>query len=118
MNTQIDNKVKAWLLIYSEVDDLKSATDRILALNEDKGIVDAQNYLVRADVVSGPFNIIVPVVATDAERMKRIIEVIRQLNPIVKEMVIENVKEPNPPDLGFGDGEPDANKPDKHNEWG
>lgn len=119
MNAQLnDDRVRTWLLINSEEKDLKTATDHILQLNKNNDLVDAKNYVVRADVVSGPFNIVVPVVATGPERMERIIGEIKKLNPIVKDMVAVKVENPNPSDLGFGDGEEGAYGPDKHNEWG
>jgi hypothetical protein len=113
-----DERKRTWLLIYSEEEDLKTATDSILELNKNADLVDAKNYVVRADVVSGPFNIVVPVVATDPERMERIIGEIKNLNPIVKEIVAGEVEYPNPPDFGYGDGDEGAYGPDKHNEWG
>jgi hypothetical protein len=63
---------RAWVLVQANSEDLSAVADEILKLNV--GWRDAYNGVIRADLVEGEFNIVVPLYTRDDGQMAHIEE--------------------------------------------
>jgi DNA-binding Lrp family transcriptional regulator len=98
MESTGNKRARAWVLINVEPGQAKEAAAGIWGLKD----LEGNNFVVRADIVTGPYDIVVPV---DAESMETLTSVILdriQQVPGVRETltIVVGVHNPYPPHLG------------------
>jgi hypothetical protein len=72
---------RAWVLVQADREDLGSVAHDILDLN--KGWRDPYNGVIRADIVTGDFNIVASLYTRDDGQMRRIEEQIKGIEGVV-----------------------------------
>lgn len=100
MNNETTNeKIKrAWILIQANVTDIDDVAERIRELNVK--LLNEKDHIVRADTVSGSYNIVVPVFAENDSQMDFILGLIANETSVSKIEVLrvkESTHHPDPP---------------------
>jgi DNA-binding Lrp family transcriptional regulator len=116
------DKIRAYVI--AKIDSSKldltdpDALDAFLGKIIDSPIPEA--YIVRADLVYGPFDIVIPVVANDLELLKsKVLSKIAARKEIKETMTLLIAKNwPFPPKLGYAPDQGDATKIRADNAWG
>jgi hypothetical protein len=97
-----ETRTRAWVLVRVREETAEAAARDIFALNDKWR--DSNNFVVRADVVRGPYNIVVPVDVGKEEVLSQIIGDIASTAGVIEKPVIAMVKEhvPDPPHDAYG----------------
>lgn len=100
MESTGNERARAWVLVNAEPGQAKEAAVEIWDLNP----LEGDNFVVRADIVTGPYDIVVPVDAESLETLTNVILDGIQQVPGVRETLtmLVGVHNPYPPHLGKG----------------
>jgi hypothetical protein len=98
-----EGRKRAWVLVRVEEEKAVHVAQDIFALNENEELKDANNFVVRADVATGPYNIVVPVDVGE-EVLSKVIGMIAETAGVIEESVIAVVERhvPYPPHDAYG----------------
>lgn len=99
-----ERRTRAWVLVKAEKGQAKKVAAKISALNDNTAITDQRNFVVRADLVTGTYDIVVPV---DVESQKKlttvVVEGIQAVDGVRETLtLVVGVHNPHPPHKAKG----------------
>lgn len=96
-----ERRTRAWVLVRVKEERAVDAARDIFDLNHE--LTDSNNFVVRADVATGPYNIVVPVDVGE-EVLSEVIGMIARTAGVIEESVIAVVEKhvPYPPHDAYG----------------